>query len=99
MLAHPKVTAYNVSDALKVYDAVRRPIANDIVERSLKLGFLYEFHPGYLPAGTDINKLHAGDRDELKKVSDEMQDMWHFHWQSLPEEDWEQACKMLDVKL
>lgn len=82
-----------------MYDAIRRPIANDVVERSLKIGFLYEFHPDYLPAGTDVEKLRAGDRNELKKVSDALQDMWRFHWAEMPEQDWEHAREMLEERL
>lgn len=82
-----------------MYDAIRRPIANDVVERSLRIGFLYEFHPGYLPEGTDVDKLHSGDREELKRISDELQEMWRFHWAEMPEQDWERACEMLEEKL
>jgi hypothetical protein len=61
-----------VTSVLSVYDEVRRPIDNDVVEHSLKLGFLYKFHSEYVPTGTDIGKLYAGDPEELSKVFDEV---------------------------
>ncbi|EKM60416.1 uncharacterized protein PHACADRAFT_246354 [Phanerochaete carnosa HHB-10118-sp] len=96
ILAHPKVTANNIAEALKVYDAVRRPVASTALEYSLRTGFLYEFHPDYLPVGTDIEKLRAGDRAELKKVSDDLQDMVRFHWAELPEKEWDRAREALE---
>lgn len=99
ILAHPKVATKNVGEALKVYDAVRRPIAAGMVERSLRAGFLYEFHPDYLPAGIDTAQLCAGDRGELQKLADELQEMVSAHWTEMPEADWERARGMLEDRL
>jgi salicylate hydroxylase len=93
------VSVANVTTVLSVYDEIRRPIGNDVVERSLKLGFLYEFHPEYMPAGTDIEKLHAGDPKELSKVVDEVKKTWSFHWEGSPERDWERANDLLELRL
>lgn len=99
ILAHPSMTADNVAEALKIYDAIRRPIASDVLERSLRIGFLYEFHPDYVPAGTSLEKVRAGDRAELKKIADELQEIWRFHWEWMPERDWERAQVMLEERL
>ncbi|EKM60412.1 uncharacterized protein PHACADRAFT_203617 [Phanerochaete carnosa HHB-10118-sp] len=99
ILAHPKVTTENVAEAFKVYDAIRRPVASEALECSLRTGFLYEFHPDYLPTGTDVEKLHAGDRGELKNVADELQDMSYIHWAELPGREWERALDMLEERL
>ena len=78
-----------------MYDAIRRPIGNDVVERSLTLGFLYELHPDYLAPDIDAARLRAGDRAELQKLADQMKQIWTFHWQDMPERDWERAQELL----
>ena len=97
LLAHPAINSGNVTKALQVYDAIRRPIANAVVDWSLKLGLLYEFVEEYLPPGTDAAKLHAGDRDELKKIGKEMDKIWTFHSNSSPQDDWKRAEEMLQT--
>ncbi|EKM54679.1 uncharacterized protein PHACADRAFT_210465 [Phanerochaete carnosa HHB-10118-sp] len=95
LLAQPATNLSNVKDALRIYDAIRRPIASEIVERSLKMGFLYELSTDGLPPGTDAAKVHAGDRDELQKVIKVMTDLWTWHSASMPEEDWLRAQEKL----
>lgn len=46
LLAHPRIKPSNVRSALGVYNLVRRPFANAIVERSRDVGLLYEFDFG-----------------------------------------------------
>ena len=76
LLAHPAINSSNVTKALQVYDAIRRPIANAVVDLSLRLGLLYEFAEEHLPPGTDAAKLYAGDRDEVQRIAKEMDDIW-----------------------
>ena len=66
LLTDPALTTDNVAAVLQIYDDIRRPVASDVVERSLRLGFLYEFHPDYLPNGVDVDKLCGGDLHELR---------------------------------
>lgn len=95
ILAHPSVTNQNVHQALKVYDVIRRPIANDIVERSLRQCFISTLHPDYLPSGIDIAKLQSGDSSEWTKVRQDMQDIWSFHGGKMPDDHWEHAQALL----
>lgn len=95
ILAHPSVTNQNVPQALKVYDVIRRPIANDIVERSLRQCFISTLHPDYLPSGIDIAKLQSGDSSEWTKVRQDMQDIWSFHGGKMPDDHWEHAQALL----
>lgn len=99
LLTHPSVSASNIHEALEVYDAIRRPIGNDVVERSLRLRFLYELDPDWVPAGTDVAKLHAGDLAELQKLGREIDEIYSFHYRTMPEADWERAKEMLEGKL
>jgi salicylate hydroxylase len=38
LLAHPAVRKSNIADALAVYDVIRRPRANRVLESSLEVG-------------------------------------------------------------
>lgn len=42
LLAHPAVNSSNVDQALTVYDTIRRPRANKVLESSLEAGDVYE---------------------------------------------------------
>lgn len=79
--------------ALHVYDAVRRPIGNSVCETSLRVGYLYELTG--LPEGVDEARVHAGDQEELAKVSRELTKIWSFHTSRMPEDDWLLAEEML----
>ncbi|KAH8112076.1 FAD/NAD-binding domain-containing protein [Phellopilus nigrolimitatus] len=97
LLALPSVTPANIPEVLKIYDTVRRPFANDVVERSLTIGFLYELERNHLPPGIDAAKLEAGEREELKKLVEEAYRIWSVHWERTPEEDWVRAREMADA--
>ena len=94
-MAHPSINRSNLFYALEVYDTIRRPIGNDVVERSLKMGFLYELHPDYLAPNINVARLRPGDRGELKRLVDQMSEIWTFHWKEMPEQDWERAKEIL----
>lgn len=48
LLSHPSINSSNLAEALRVYDHVRLPRANKVLESSLEAGDVYEFagHPG-----------------------------------------------------
>lgn len=95
VLTHPLVNRDNITEALKVYDTIRRPFANEVCRRSLRLGFLYDLRAEYLPENVEVDKLRAGDREELLKVADDIEEIWSIHFKALPGEDWERASEML----
>lgn len=43
ILAHPSVSINNLTSALKIYDDIRRPRANKVLETSLSGGEMLEF--------------------------------------------------------
>ncbi|GJE88353.1 salicylate 1-monooxygenase-like protein [Phanerochaete sordida] len=96
LLAHPTVQHAHIPAVLEIYDTVRRPIAADAVERSLRLGGMYELQADCLPAGVDADKLWAGDEHELAALAEAMQEMHRFHWETMPEREWERAERMLE---
>ncbi|KAK7693986.1 hypothetical protein QCA50_003561 [Cerrena zonata] len=95
LLASPLVSRNNVANVLKVYEDIRKPISQDAASRSLKMGYLMELHPDYLPEDADVDKVKAGDHVQLEKVANAMQDVWSFHSTNMPGECWERASEML----
>lgn len=85
----------NVTSVLKVYDEIRRPIAREVAERSLRMGLLNEFVPEAMPPDADFEKIKAGDLEHLGKLDKAMQEQWKFHYSKMPDEDWEKAKAML----
>lgn len=62
-------------------------MATSVVEHSMNLGFLCQFHPNYLPTGTDAVKLQDGDARELEKVAAEISKTWSTGLEGLPDDD------------
>lgn len=82
-----------MTSALKIYDTIRRPFGNGIVERSRSTGFLYEFNE--LPDGLNDAKMMEGDQEELQKLGMAMQEKWSIQWSALPDVEWRAAQDML----
>jgi salicylate hydroxylase len=79
ILAHPAVKLSNTSDALAVYDAIRRPRASRVLQRSLEAGDIYEFAG---PMGADREKIRA-----------ELEVMHDWVWQHNHDDDFVAAEK------
>lgn len=91
-MSEGSTTAANASKVLKVYDSVRRPFANAVVETSRLIGLLYELKSASIGAGDiDINKAREGSKVELRKVGEEIQSIWENMWSSLPDKEWSAA--------
>ncbi|UZJ50784.1 hypothetical protein CBS101457_000104 [Exobasidium rhododendri] len=79
LFAHPAVKKANIKEALEVYDAVRRPRANKVLETSLEAGDVYEM------AG-----LSGSDRVKLKT---ELESRFDWIWEHDHESDFIAAEK------
>ena len=99
LLTHPLIDASNVHIAFEVYDTIRRPIANQCVKDSLRLRCMYELDPEWVPEGCDVTKAEAGDLDELKKIGKKTNEIYDFHWKTMPQQDWEKARELLERRL
>jgi salicylate hydroxylase len=64
LLSHPAVKKNNIVDALAVYDAIRRPRANRVLESSEEVGSLLD---------------SAGRTMDVEAFKVEMEQK-HFHW-------------------
>ena len=82
-----------------MYDAICQPRGSEAIERSLKLGFLYEFHDEYISKDISMDGLLAGNATELAKLGKEIEAVYDFHWAEMPEADWVRAKAMLEAKL
>ncbi|KAG8730433.1 hypothetical protein FRC11_006717, partial [Ceratobasidium sp. 423] len=74
LLSQPSVKRANLADALQVYDSVRRPRANKIVETSSEAGDIYEF--ALDRTGSDFSKLRH-----------ELESRYEWIWEHDHEED------------
>lgn len=85
----------DIPDVLRIYDTVRRPFGNDVVERARLAGFLYEFNN--VPPNVNVAKAMKGSREELLKLSAEIHKKWELMWASLPDKEWDEARALLDT--
>ena len=82
ILADPRVTLDNVGAALRIYDNIRRPIGNGVVEKSRMTGFMYEFNsPGF----ENSEKL---TEDDLTSLGAQIRNQWCWQWETDPDDDW-----------
>ena len=90
-LAHANVRRENVAEALKVYEAVRLPAAQEVLERSRTVGLFYDFnHPDFDADGVEIT------HESLKTRADELQRYWSRQWEGTPEGAWELIAAELE---
>lgn len=87
----------NLDAALRVYDTVRRPIGNFVVEHTRTAGLTYEFN--HVPETVRAAGVEMGSPKGLELLSDFINDAWSFHWRSMPEDDWLRAEKMLHTMI
>jgi salicylate hydroxylase len=81
ILASPTTTCATIGRALRAYDAVRRPRAELVLQRSREAGRMYESDEGMY--GQDFRK-----RGEAIAAS------WGWLWEGGPEEDLERALAL-----
>ncbi len=95
LLTHPSMTRESIPRALKIYEKVRLPHANEIQRRSRENGRLYEFVPSeqhpHLSAGAN-----NADVDQLvKDIVDVAVENWKWAWTTDVETEKEEAIRML----
>ena len=78
ILSSPSTTRATLKQALRAYDAVRRPRAEVVVRRSREAGRMYESDEG----------LYGED---YQKRGDAIVNSWGWLWEGGPEEDLERA--------
>ena len=102
ILSNPLVTKETLPEALKVYDEVRRPFANEIVRKSAASGRLYEFNEPESIIVEDFGKTEkVGESDAglLWNVGHSVCDRWKWAWTTTIDGDQERAAKLLASRL
>ncbi|EJC97543.1 FAD/NAD-binding domain-containing protein [Fomitiporia mediterranea MF3/22] len=105
LLTHPLTTRKTIRDALKVYESVRLPYANEIQRLSRINGKIYEFaDPRFSNLRFDRElltdgKMNEEDKTRLKEVGDASMTIREWTWARDIEEDRKQAVEMLAERL
>lgn len=93
LLAHEGTNIENIKTALKVYEDVRLPIANAMVERSWNTGLLYEFIVA--PGGGSWCGVEPSSAEGLGMIAGAIDDAWSWQSEELPQVDWLRAEEQL----
>ncbi|KLO14628.1 FAD/NAD-binding domain-containing protein [Schizopora paradoxa] len=81
VLGYEGVTKESLPEALRAYESVRLPIANEVLRGSRDSGMMYEFNSEF---GQDFEQLGPA-----------IQKQWDWIWESSPEEDVQKAIDRL----
>ncbi|KAH8111730.1 FAD/NAD-binding domain-containing protein [Phellopilus nigrolimitatus] len=101
ILAHPLTTLESLPAALKVYEAIRLPHANDVQRRSRENGKLYEFtDPRFadLDLGDGATSSES-DMQTLRKIGDAIFENWKWAWTTDIEDDRKKATALLEERV
>ncbi|THH28366.1 hypothetical protein EUX98_g5817 [Antrodiella citrinella] len=92
VLGHPNTTLTTLSHALTVYDAIRRPFAQRIAEKSRENGMLFMFNY----PGLDNFSSHNEDVRRLSEVYYRIRKNWEWAWETTIDEDVVRARALLE---
>ena len=81
VLSHPSVTRKNLQRALKAYEYVRLPFANNVARTSAEAGALYE--------------LRGQPKDDYSKLIPALDGLWAWVGSEDPEEQLQRAIKWM----
>ncbi|KDQ57982.1 hypothetical protein JAAARDRAFT_177120 [Jaapia argillacea MUCL 33604] len=96
LLVNPLCTRSTLRRALEIYDTVRVPIANRVLEGSRSNGMMYEFNsPGYFQDEVRSKEGAGWDMEKLKEMGEEFERRWMWAWTTTAEGDKQRALEML----
>ncbi|TDL26549.1 salicylate hydroxylase [Rickenella mellea] len=107
--SNTKTRTTMLHEALKIYDAIRRPAGNDVQRRSRINGFLYEFNDARFPevfplilghgaAGDNADNTGEKDKERLKHMGEEIEKNWEWAWRTEAETQKDEALRMLEER-
>lgn len=92
LLASSFCTKSTIPDVANVYDAIRRPAANRVVELSRLAGRLCQINtPGF----EDVTEHATVEFDRLRKLVDTIAKNWEWSWAESAEDEKDRAIEML----
>lgn len=104
LLGHPLVTLETVPAALKIYEQIRLPHANEVQRRSLRAAWLISFQDPRCARfdaldGESTVECTGDDTGRLWEIGHEMVTAWMWAWTTDIEDDRAKAIKLLEEKL
>ncbi|TFK51404.1 salicylate hydroxylase [Heliocybe sulcata] len=100
LLTHPLCTQETLPFALEIYDRIRRPLANAVLEGSRRAGFLFDFN---LPGLREDDIMQKGadgtlrpSMEVLRQVGQTMDTIQEWIWKRAVQKDRECAITMLE---
>ncbi|CAL1714511.1 unnamed protein product [Somion occarium] len=96
LLGHSVTTPATLSRALKVYDAVRRPFSQHVLETSRENGQLFTLNYPGLTFGTPQENRDAKKLQKLQDLCNRVRKNWEWCWLTTLDADLERAVKMLE---
>lgn len=100
MLTHQLCTKATIPDVLSIYDCIRRPLANMVLENSRSIGILWDFN---LPGFTDEDVMARGEdgkyqpnMDILKQMGRKADELQEWIWKKPAQAERNQAIEMLE---
>lgn len=92
LLGHPCTTLDTIPRALQVYNAVRRPYANQVAERSRVNGHYFTMQYN----GVDFDRISGDEQwDQLQGLGDAITRNWEWAWSTTL--DVTEAVRMLEA--
>ncbi|KIY62359.1 salicylate hydroxylase [Cylindrobasidium torrendii FP15055 ss-10] len=99
LLGHPSTKKENLSKALSIYDAIRRPFSQDIARRSRLSSQISSFVSKEIEGLSDnFDGLQGQAKvDALKKFSSTLKNLTQWSWHTTIDTDVERAVSMLEA--
>lgn len=89
------MTIDNLPVALRIYDAVRRPLGSDVKARSTRNGHLFEFNdPNFLDMA-----MPSPSPDRMQELVNFLMDNWKWAWTTDAKDDRDRAVSLLEKQL
>ena len=104
VLGHPSITAANLPAALKIYEQIRLPHANNVQRHSEEAAAVFGFQdPRFAhfdaPGGEHTRVCTNEDVGQLWEIGHALTNKWKWAWTTSVEDDRLRAMRLLDEKL
>ncbi|OSD01849.1 FAD/NAD(P)-binding domain-containing protein [Trametes coccinea BRFM310] len=96
LLADSRTTLARVPDVFRIYQDVRLPFAQRVVNEASKAGLMYEFncpglYDGSTPHTSSEEDAFTVEKRQLDELGKAIQEIWQWQWKERVEEQWEDA--------
>lgn len=96
VLTHPNTTLSTLQHALTIYDAIRRPFAQRVAEKSRENGILYTLNYDGLRFDRREDQNEDTKMRRLSEVYFRIRRNWEWAWETTIDEDLQRAVEMLE---